>query len=98
MTVYPGFNLAFDDVNELFFVLFGVWPGRATAGREALNVDSYANQACFLAQAPNRTHGLGALRIDVRVLRNFVGRANECGTLIHWSSSLGRARGLPYAA
>lgn len=69
VSVDPRVNLTFDYVDELFLLLFRVWPRRARAGRKTPQVDPDANKTGTLSQTAIRPHLLRALRIDVCTFR-----------------------------
>ncbi len=66
VSVDPCVDFSFEHVNELFLVLFSVGPRRARTRRQALQVDTDANEAANLSQTTNWPHPLRTLRIGVR--------------------------------
>jgi hypothetical protein len=69
--VDPGVDLSSQNVDELLFVLLGVWPRGACPRWQSLEVDPDSRQSCLHAEYTNWTHRFVALRVDVCVFRDF---------------------------
>jgi len=77
ISIDPCVDFSLDHVDELFLVRLGVRPGRARAGRQPLQVDAQTHEARDGPEAAHRAHGLVAVRVDVRALRQVGGGDDE---------------------